>query len=198
EKKLEAYLQNEATQFQRDQEVERVLACFKLDPFTMLELPYECTEKDIKMAYRRKSLLIHPDKAKHPRAQEAFDLLKKAETDMNDEKRRPWLLQLVGEARHNVYTARNVKPGTDPSLEATQAFKDEVRAQLKAILIEEELRRRRLLKREMELEGEAARKVEEVGQQRKRKKEQDKAWEDTRDSRVGNWRDFLAGGKSKK
>lgn len=28
-------------------------------------------------AYRKKSLLIHPDKLKHPRGIEAFDLLKK-------------------------------------------------------------------------------------------------------------------------
>lgn len=39
---------------------------------------YLCTQ-EIKKIYRKKSLLVHPDKCKHPKAQEAFDVLKKAQ-----------------------------------------------------------------------------------------------------------------------
>jgi DnaJ-class molecular chaperone len=35
--------------------------------------------QDIKKIYRKKSLLVHPDKCKHEKAQEAFDVLKKAQ-----------------------------------------------------------------------------------------------------------------------
>ncbi|RKP23489.1 hypothetical protein SYNPS1DRAFT_10173, partial [Syncephalis pseudoplumigaleata] len=195
EQQLEAYLQNEATQFQREQEVDRVLACFKLDPFAILQLSYTFSEKDVKMAYRRKSLLIHPDKTKHPRAQEAFDMLKRAETELNDEKKRAWLLQVVGEAQHAV---RQTSDKADALDEASDAYKEAVRDKLKALLIEEELRRRRLLKKEMERESNEARKVDEQIEQRKRKKQADQAWEDARDKRVGNWRDFMSGGNKKK
>ncbi|KAI9593762.1 hypothetical protein BDF19DRAFT_471746 [Syncephalis fuscata] len=184
EKKLEAYLQNEATQLQRDQEVERVLGCFKMDPFAILQLSYQFTDKEVKLAYRRKSLLIHPDKAS----------IHKAETELNDEKRRTWLLQLVSEAQHSVHTAMN-KGAVD---ETSAAFKEAVRNKFKDLLIEEELRRRRLLKKEMERESNEMRKVDEDIETRKRKKQADKAWEDSRDTRVGNWRDFMAGGKGKK
>lgn len=74
---IDKYLATEATQLQKDQEIERILSAFKLNPFDILDLPPICNEKDIKNAYRRKSLLIHPDKTKHPKAEEAFSLLKK-------------------------------------------------------------------------------------------------------------------------
>ena len=38
--------------------------------------------------YRKKSLMIHPDRFKHPRGPEAFDLLKKAETELLDKEKR--------------------------------------------------------------------------------------------------------------
>lgn len=38
--------------------------------------------------YRKKSLLIHPDRFKHPRGPEAFDLLKKAQTELLDAEKR--------------------------------------------------------------------------------------------------------------
>ena len=38
--------------------------------------------------YRKKSLMIHPDRFKHPRGPEAFDLLKKAEIELLDKEKR--------------------------------------------------------------------------------------------------------------
>ncbi|CAO3608317.1 unnamed protein product [Cunninghamella echinulata] len=60
-------------QSEKQLEIDCVMRCFKLDPFSILELPYTKlpTTKDIKMAY-----LQHKD------AQEAFAKLKKAETDL--------------------------------------------------------------------------------------------------------------------
>jgi len=68
------------------------LNCFALNPLEVLEIPpsryLQLTPKDVKIIYRKKSLLLHPDKCKHPRAQEAFDVLKKAETSLTDEKQK--------------------------------------------------------------------------------------------------------------
>jgi DnaJ family protein C protein 8 len=43
----------------------------------VLDIPAFATESEVKKTYRKKSLLIHPDKFKHEQGPEAFDLLKK-------------------------------------------------------------------------------------------------------------------------
>ncbi|CAI2171321.1 1777_t:CDS:2 [Funneliformis geosporum] len=165
---IDKYLSTEATQLQKDQEVERILSAFKLNPFDLLDLSPYCTEKDIKNAYRRKSLLIHPDKTSHPKAQEAFSLLKKAKiTLINEQKLKP-----------------------NDSIINTPEFNLQIKQKTKEILIEQELRRRKLLKRDLEAQGLAAQKAEQVEKERKRKAEEDKLWEETREQRVNNWRDF--------
>ncbi|KAI9320417.1 hypothetical protein BX666DRAFT_1907849 [Dichotomocladium elegans] len=88
------------SQSEKQLEIDRVLNCFKLDPFSILELPYEKPNaKTLKMQYRKKSLMIHPDKVKHERAQEAFALLKKAESELEDEARLKLLLNVIEEAK---------------------------------------------------------------------------------------------------
>ena len=62
----------EVSEAQRAGEVERILSCFKLNPYEHLNLPFEATEDDIKKQYRKLSLLVHPDKNPHPRAKDAF------------------------------------------------------------------------------------------------------------------------------
>ena len=96
----------------RELEVERVLAAFKLNPYSILGFSPSAgafpTIEEIKKRYRQRSLLIHPDKIKHPRGVEAFDLLKKvrllgpgqrltgqASTELEDEKKRKDLDQVV-------------------------------------------------------------------------------------------------------
>ncbi|CAG8779255.1 2864_t:CDS:2, partial [Gigaspora margarita] len=155
---IDKYLATEATQLQKDQEVERILSAFKLNPFDVLDLAPDCNEKDIKNAYRKKSLLIHPDKTKHPRAQEAFSLLKKAETELSNEKSRQLLLTIFEEAKITLIADQKLKL-TDPFIN-TSEFKLQIKQKTKDILIEQELRRRKLLKRELEAQGLAAQKAE--------------------------------------
>lgn len=47
-------------------------------------------------------------------------------------------------------------------------------------------------------EGLEAKKKEEETNKRKRKVEEDKQWEETREQRVGSWRNFQSGNKKKK
>merc|ERR1711920_1085934 len=56
----------------RDAEVERILSCFRLNPFEHLNLRFDATDADVTRAYRHISLMVHPDKCKHERAKEAF------------------------------------------------------------------------------------------------------------------------------
>ncbi|KAG0228258.1 hypothetical protein BGW42_002316 [Actinomortierella wolfii] len=199
---IDRFLEVEASAIQKDAEVERILSCFKLDPFDILELPVTCTEKDIKMAYRKKSLMIHPDKVKHPRAQEAFDQLKKAETELMDTAKRQFLISIIEEAKFEIKKAHGVnKLPTDPFY-SSPTYIGLVKQKTKELLIDNELRKRKLLKKEMEAEGEEARRQDEAINERKRKMEEKKVWEDSRDDRVQGWRNFQAGrtsgGKMKK
>jgi DnaJ family protein C protein 8 len=108
---IEKLLAEEASLLTREQEVERVLKAFKLNPYEILDLPFgkQTTtdmiresslvsqyvfmtlaerENEPGKSYRKRSLLIHPDKFKHDRGIEAFDILKKAETELNDGEKR--------------------------------------------------------------------------------------------------------------
>lgn len=85
----------------RDAEVQRVLSCFKLNPYEHLGLRFDAQPEDVKRQYRKVrlpcaaapcttsrqaacsaradvvppqiSLMVHPDKCKHPRARDAFE-----------------------------------------------------------------------------------------------------------------------------
>lgn len=146
--------------------------------------------------------MIHPDKVKHALARDAFDLLKKAETDLMDPAKRSFLNSIIDEAKFEVKKAQplNMAP-TDPFF-TSPVYKTLVKQKTKELLIDVELRKRKLMKKEMEAEGEVARKQDEVMSERKRKQEAQKVWEDSRDDRVQGWRNFQAGktsgGKMKK
>jgi DnaJ family protein C protein 8 len=72
----------------------------------------------------------------------------------------------------------------------TPAFYEELRAKSRDVLIEDELARRR--KRVIQMAEEGRQRAEEEAQEiaRKRKREADQHWENTRDDRVGDWRRF--------
>ena len=59
----------------RDNEVERILRAFRLNPYEQLGVRFDATDDEIKKAYRKKSLMVHPDKCKHAHAKEAFEVL---------------------------------------------------------------------------------------------------------------------------
>lgn len=51
----------------------RVLWSFKLNPYERLNLRFTATPEEVRRQYRKLSLMVHPDKCKHPQAAEAFD-----------------------------------------------------------------------------------------------------------------------------
>ena len=57
----------------RDNEVNRILWAFKLNPYEKLNLRFDCTIEDVKRQFRKLSLLVHPDKCKHAQASTAFE-----------------------------------------------------------------------------------------------------------------------------
>ena len=157
----------------------------------MLGLKPGVPESDIKIAYRKKSLLIHPDKTKNPQAPDAFDRLKKAQTELMDEKHRERLDEAIADAR--MLLIREKKLTVDSPELKTPEFEKEWAEKTKFVLIENEQRRRRQVKAQMQEEGREQRRQDEETEVRKRKRQHEQDWEATRDQRIDSWRQFQKG-----
>ncbi|KAJ7999531.1 hypothetical protein DPEC_G00195390 [Dallia pectoralis] len=89
----------EAGRYQPGHELERLLALAQVpeeevDPFTVLGVEAHATEAELKRAYRQLAVQVHPDKNKHPRAGEAFKVLRAAwDIVSNPETRREYELK---------------------------------------------------------------------------------------------------------
>lgn len=140
--------------------------------------------------------MIHPDKTSNPQAPDAFDRLKKAQAELMDEKTRERLDEAIADAR--MLLIRENKWTVDSPELKEEGFKKVWREKTKEVLIDNELRRRKQLKAQLAEEGREMRKAEAEVEERKRKREAEKEWEETRDVRVGSWREFQKGGKKKK
>jgi DnaJ homolog subfamily C member 8 len=148
-------------------------------------------ESDIKVTYRKKSLLIHPDKTKNPLAPDAFDRLKKAQTELLDEKHRERLDEAIADAR--MLVLRDKKWTVDSPELRTDEFKKLWRAKTREVLVDNESRRRRQMKAQLQEEGREQRKQDEELEERKRKRQHEQDWEETREKRIDSWRSFQKG-----
>ncbi len=172
--------------------------------YAVLGLQPGIPESDIKLAYRKKSLLIHPDKTKNPQAPEAFDRLKKAQTELMDEKHRASLDEAIADAR--MLLLRENKWTADSPETRTDDFRRSWADRTKLVLMDNEQRRRRQLRAQMQEEGREQRRIDEEAEVRKRKRQHEQDWEATRDQRIDSWRQFRkgntggdeSGGKKKK
>lgn len=174
----------------QDSEIERILAAFRANAYDVLDLQPGVPDEDIKKTYRKKSLLIHPDKTPNPRAPDAFDRLASAHQTLLDETKRGHLDEAIADARSLLIRERKLTKDSeevkDPDREFMRAWKDKV----KYVLADNEARRARQAQAAMRDEGRQQRKEDEELAARKRKREHEQDWEKTRESRIGNWRDF--------
>ena len=160
----------------------------------MLDLQPGVPESEIKVTYRKKSLLIHPDKTANPSAPAAFDKLKKAQTELTDEKARARLDEAIADAR--VLLMRERKLTVDsPEMKGDmpRELREAWRRKTVEVLVDNEHRRRRQMKAQMQEEGREQKKADEEAEARKRKREHEQSWESTREDRIGSWRDFQKG-----
>ncbi|KAL2200577.1 hypothetical protein P885DRAFT_74410 [Corynascus similis CBS 632.67] len=184
-------LESEAKEWEKDAEIDRILKAFRLDAYAVLGLKPGVPESDIKNVYRKKSLLIHPDKTRNPLAPEAFDRLKKAQTELMDEKHRAVLDEAIADAR--MLLMRENKWTIDSPELKTEEFERKWADKTKFVLIENEQRRRRQIKAQMQEEGREQRRQEEEAEQRRKKRQHEEDWEATRDQRINSWRQFQKG-----
>jgi DnaJ homolog subfamily C member 8 len=187
---------------QQDAEIDRIVKAFRANAYDVLDLQPGVPDDDIKRTYRKKSLLIHPDKSTNPYAQDAFDRLATAYQALLDEKKRAVLDEAIGDARMLLIREKKLTIDSEEVKDPDVTFMKEWKEKTKFVLADMEERRRRQMKAQMQEEGRQQRKEEEEASERKRKREAEVEWEKTRDQRIGSWRDFTKkkeeGGKAKK
>lgn len=203
----------EVSEVERDNEVVRILSCFKLNAFEHLNLPFDSSVDDIKRQYRKLSLLVHPDKCHHPQAKEAFGALAKAQQLLLEPQEREYILNQVKAAKEELRAKRKKQLRKDNAsklksivdegkyeqeYERSAEFQQELKLKVREILTEQEWRRRKMAMRISEEEGRLKKDEEETKEMFKRKREHEEQWEGTREQRVSSWRDFMKGGKKVK
>ena len=181
----------------KDSEIDRIMKAFRANAYDVLDLQPGVPDEDIKKTYRKKSLLIHPDKSSNPHAQDAFDRLAVAHQTLLDEKKRANLDEAIADARMLLIRERKLTTDSeevkDPDVEFVKAWKGKV----KIVLADMEERRRRQQKAQMQEEGRQQRREEAEIEERKRKREHEVDWEKTREQRIDSWRDFQKKGEGK-
>uniref|UniRef100_A0A7S1X074 J domain-containing protein n=1 Tax=Tetraselmis chuii TaxID=63592 RepID=A0A7S1X074_9CHLO len=206
----------EVKETDRDNEVIRILEAFKLNPFDQLGVRYDATVDQINSKYRGSSLLIHPDKCKHVNARDAFEVLRRAHKTLLEEEKRNHLIYLLNYSRDLVRKERKKatkhdaairlaaslhergREGVEEEWEKTEDFHEKWRDKSYDVLAKAEFRKRKL---ETRLKEDQLRLEEDETTARERMKSQrehNKKWEETRDVRVGGWRDFMTKNKTKK
>ena len=174
----------------QDTEIDRILHAFRLDAYAVLDLQPGVPDSQIKLHYRKKSLLIHPDKTTNPSAPEAFDRLKKAQLALLDSAQRTALDEAIADARTLLMRDRKLTTDSPEVKDPDTEFKKAWREKTVFVLVENEARRRKQLKVQMAEEGRAQKQEENERAERKRKREHEERWETSREGRIGSWRDF--------
>ncbi|KAL8682185.1 MAG: hypothetical protein Q9186_001722 [Xanthomendoza sp. 1 TL-2023] len=187
-------LEKEASEFNKDAEIDRILKAFRLDAYAVLNLQPGVPDSQIKIQYRKLSLLIHPDKTSNASAPTAFDRLKKAQTELMDPKHRTHLDECISDARMLLIRERKLTTDSAEVKEPDMEFLEAWRKKTVEVLVDAEHRRRKQLKAQLQEEGREQRKQDEEVAERKRRREHEVKWEESREDRIGSWRDFKKGG----
>jgi len=192
----------------RNAEVERILSCFKLNPYEHLSLRFDAKEDDVRRAFRKVSLLVHPDKCTHEKAKAAFDAIGRAqhllgtpevkrELDFNLERARDavvknWRKNTRNDVVLRVRFAGNREAQLAAFL-ASEEFHELWKLEARKTIVDVEWRRRKLTLRIKAEEERVEKEEAEEAQERKRKSKAHKEWdnEKAREGRVGGWRDFM-------
>ena len=176
-----------------------------LNPYYVLDIPHTVDDESIISArYRALSLLIHPDKNPDDavRAKTAFEQVRKAMTQMNDEDKRRHVQALIEQGmkqgKRDWEADKKITSGNTTVEEEGLA-----RAQNKAtmkIFAEIEQKRRNIERRKHEFEQRERAQEDEEKAKERNEREYDKKWREGErvDKRIGNWRDFQGGGSNKK
>lgn len=186
----------------RDREIDRIVALNAKDYFAILEInPLLEFDGLVKKLYRKKSLLIHPDKVKHPQAPTAFDALKRAqlvlatEEDGDEEAKKR-----LHEKNALVEVYKEVSVGLKASIHEDFNHPVNVEIRDKVLLVLDNHAKQEEVERMYNQRQEATRNEElkNAAKDRQLRRQWESRWEDDRDSRVQLWRNYVGKVEKKK
>lgn len=182
----------------RDQEIDRIVALNAKDYFAILQInPLRDFDGLVKKIYRKKSLLIHPDKVKHPQAANAFDALKKAHlvltTDEDGDEEDEEAKKRLHEKTSLIDIYKQVSVGLKASLHEDFEHPVNVEIREKVSLVLDSHAKLEEVERMYNQRQEATRNEElkNAAKERQLRKQWESRWEDDRDSRVKLWRTYV-------
>jgi len=140
------------------------------------------------------SILVHPDKCKHPKAPDAFHVLDKAYKELLDVEKRKMFQRVMREAKERVDYDRlreNKRRGANGiPLLPEDTYESELKDMCQKLFEEIEERKKHFERLESSAKKRAREEAETVKVEDQIKTEESKAWENSRDKRVDNWRAF--------
>ncbi|XP_022756039.1 trichohyalin-like isoform X2 [Durio zibethinus] len=165
----------EVSEVERDNEVIRILSCFKLNPFEFLKLSFNSSPEDVKKQYS----------------------LAKAQQQLLDQQERDYILSQVTAAKEELRAKRKkqLKKDTASKLkllvdegkseqeyEQSEEFQQELKLKVRELLTEQEWWQRKMAMRISEEEDRLKKDEEEQKEIWKRKREHEEQWEGTRET----------------
>ena len=165
-----------------------------IDPFDILNIPYNSTDEQIKRKYRSTAIQIHPDKCGLPQAGEAFHILENAYKFLLSSETKYNFLNLLSTAKERVNITRkeinDERQKKKLPLLPNDTIDDEIREMIRKINKENEDNEK--YQRELKFsQKKRERDIEEKNKEDEIKKElRKKEWEGFRNKRVRNWNRF--------
>tara|TARA_B110001452_G_scaffold217035_1_gene188507 strand:+ start:244 stop:1095 length:852 start_codon:yes stop_codon:yes gene_type:complete len=181
---------------------------FNMNPFEVLGLHWDSSPEDVKKAYRRMSVQVHPDKnPDNPLADPAFQIVKAAHDRLSDEERLAFCQRICKAASDAVERKRQSakkklrKEGAETgSIDDTVPEDDPakfglaVKIMISRMFAEFEQRKKQLEAKDKEMKKAAQEEQAEKEFMEALKKKEEKLWEKTRQKRVNSWRAWSQGG----
>lgn len=199
---LDNVLRSLESEIGRDAEIKRILQCCPKDYFAIIQINplngIDDLAQQLKRVYRRKSLLIHPDKTKNEDAPTAFALLKKAEQilslDENEEQTDDDLKAKTAEKKALLGIYKEIDERLQLPIQAEFEHADNVNIREKVRLVLESHQKNQEIEksfaqRQDEQKREA---LKTAAKERELKKSWESRWEQDRGDRVKLWRNFTA------
>jgi len=179
---------------------------FNMNPFEVLGLSHRSSPEEVRKAYRRISVQVHPDKNPgNELAQPAFELVKAAAERLEDEERRSFCQRICAaaedavEKKHAKEKKKLAKEGKEEEAAEDDPQKKHlaVKVMISRMFAEFEQRKRQLEERDQQ-----ARKKQKEEEAEKEFMEalaarEQRMWEKSRQKRVNGWRSWASTGAGK-
>ncbi|KAH7700289.1 DnaJ domain-containing protein [Aphelenchoides avenae] len=187
------------------QQIDRLLrpgaTYLNLNPFEVLQIDPDTDVETAKKKYKKLSLLIHPDKNPddRDRAEQAFDILKKAIKTVEDPDELSRCREMYTEAKARLAIVLSEKKrkmrreGKDDRIseDSPEGYAKALWVTVTKVFADREKKRKMLEERANAEKQRLAEEIQKGVEKRKLEEEFKKNYEETRDERRGSWRDFM-------